>query len=187
LAAGDLPATYGLDFASETRQTSLKVSGEFREMRFAPGHSGNPSGKPPGTRSRRALLVENLFEGEVEQVARKAVDMALGGNIDCLRLILDRVAPARRDRPVRFPLPNPPDADALLRAVARGHLTPMEAGQLAPLVQPLQAPAAGADGTAYVLNVSLKSPPLPMHAAAAPDEDDGFDAAPLPAPDSQAE
>jgi Family of unknown function (DUF5681) len=153
-------------------------------MRFAPGQSGNPSGKPPGTRSRRALLVESLFEGDAEAVGRKAVELALAGNVDCIKLIVDRVSPARRDRPIRFRLPaGQSDAaalsDAVMRAVSRGEIAPMEAAALAPLIQVQAGLIEPEPEKSYVLNVSLKQPPLPMHAAAAPEDDYGYAAAPF--------
>ena len=58
-----------------------------------------------------------------------------------VRFCLDRIAPPRKDRPVLFTLPplvTAKDAAsasaALLEAVARGDLTPMEAGELSKLV-----------------------------------------------------
>src|SRR5829696_5528216 len=59
-----------------------------------------------------------------------------------LRLCMDRIYPARKDRPVRFGLPpieRAADAvashAALVGAVARGDLTPSEAGELSKLVE----------------------------------------------------
>jgi hypothetical protein len=62
------------------------------------------------------------------------VKRAVDGDVGAARLILDRVAPIRRGRPVRWNLPEISDAasvmDAqadLLRNVAAGKLTPEEA------------------------------------------------------------
>ena len=58
-----------------------------------------------------------------------------------LRLCMDRVAPVRRDRPIRFALPPIERTEdltratgALLAAVAEGDLTPSEAAELGKLV-----------------------------------------------------
>ena len=72
---------------------------------FKPGHSGNPAGKPKGTRHKATLAMEAPLDGEVERLTRKAVEMALAGDTTALRLCLDRIAPVRRDRPVTFDLP----------------------------------------------------------------------------------
>ena len=109
---------------------------------FAPGQSGNPAGKPRGTRHKATLAMEVLLDGEVESLTRKAVEMALAGDTTALRLCLDRIAPARRDRPVTFDLPElrtagdaVKAASAILDAVSAGHVTPGEAAELGKLVE----------------------------------------------------
>jgi hypothetical protein len=86
--------------------------------------------------------LEALLDGEAEAVARKAVKMALEGDTTAMRLVMDRILPPRKDRPVRFSLPKmetPADAvkafAALAEAVAVGELTPVEAAELAKLVE----------------------------------------------------
>ena len=73
--------------------------------RFAKGTSGNPAGRPPGSRNRAALLMEALLEDEAEQICRKAVDLALKDNTRALQLCLDRLMPPPKDRVVSFDLP----------------------------------------------------------------------------------
>jgi hypothetical protein len=109
---------------------------------FLPGLSGNPAGRRPGTKTRKQALVESLFEGEVAEIAQKALEMARGGDTDCIRIVLDRVAPVRRGRPVNFKLPPVNDAadifkcfNGLLRACANGTLTIDEARALASVVE----------------------------------------------------
>ncbi len=109
--------------------------------RFAPGQSGNPDGRPVGARHRTTLAIEALLEGEAEGLTRKAVEMALGGDTTALRLCLERLAPARKDSPVRVDLPAVNNADdlagassALLAAVASGEVTPDEAGRVMTLL-----------------------------------------------------
>lgn len=63
------------------------------EKRFKPGVSGNPKGRPKG-RSVTALVREivDADDGELaEQLARKAIDMALAGDFRFFREILNRV------------------------------------------------------------------------------------------------
>lgn len=81
------------------------------------------------------------MEGEGEALTRKAIEAALGGDMTALRLCLERVAPARKDAPVSFDLPTlDGPADALkatagaLEAMARGDLTPSEAGAVVALL-----------------------------------------------------
>jgi hypothetical protein len=109
--------------------------------RFRPGQSGNPSGRPKGSRNANTLALEALLDGEANALTRKAVDLALTGDIAALRLCLDRILPPRRDRPVSFemgPINNADDAraasSALLAAVAAGSLTPSEASEVGRLI-----------------------------------------------------
>ena len=110
--------------------------------RFQPGQSGNPAGKRPGTRNHATILAEQLLDGEAETMVRTAVEWAKKGNMTALRLCLDRIVPPRRDRPVRFAMPalnSTEDAakavGAITVAVARGELTPSEAGELSRVIE----------------------------------------------------
>jgi hypothetical protein len=111
--------------------------GRKPDGRFANGNRANPRGKPKGTRHRVTKAVEALLYGEAEQLTRKAIQLALGGDMTALRLCLDRIAPARRDRPVLIELPpidsaadHPPALAAILRSVVDGEITPSEAQAL---------------------------------------------------------
>jgi Family of unknown function (DUF5681) len=108
---------------------------------FERGQSGNPAGKPPGTRHKATLAAEVLLDGESEKLARKAITMALEGDTTAMRLCLERILPPRRDRPVSFALPRLGGAGdaarmmaAITTAVASGGLTLSEAGDLSSLV-----------------------------------------------------
>ena len=105
--------------------------------KFAPGQSGNPAGKAKGTRNRTTLAMEAILDGEAAALTRKAIEMAQGGDTIALRLCLDRLMPARKDRHVTFALPPidttadlPKATHALLQAVAAGDLTPSEAADI---------------------------------------------------------
>lgn len=102
---------------------------------------GNP-GRPPGSRNKTTLALEALLDGEAEEITRKAIEMAKDGDTIAMRLVLERLIPPRRDRPVNFALPKletPADAikaaAAIAAAVAAGELTPIEAGEMAKLVE----------------------------------------------------
>jgi hypothetical protein len=95
--------------------------------------SGN-AGKPKGARHKVTLAVEAMLEGQQEALTKAAIDKALEGDVTALRLCIDRIAPARKDAPVSFDLPDIETADdaanaarAILKAVAEGDITPIEA------------------------------------------------------------
>jgi len=117
------------------------TAGMQRGKPFEPGRSGNPAGKPKGSRNAATLALESLLDGEAEALTRKAVELALAGDITALRLCLDRILPPRKDRPIAFEMPainNAQDARAasaaLLGAVSSGNLTPSEASEVGKLI-----------------------------------------------------
>ena len=115
-----------------------KNAGSTRGKPFQAGNSG----RPKGARNRTTVAMEALLEGEAEKLTRRAVEMALEGDTTALRLCMDRILPARKDRHVPFALPKLETAAdavkasaALVEAVAVGELTPSEAGELSKLVE----------------------------------------------------
>jgi Family of unknown function (DUF5681) len=119
-----------------------KTGPQQADTRFKPGSSGNPSGRPKGARHRTTVAIEALLEGEGEALTRKAIELAKAGDMQALRLCMDRIAPPRRDSPVAFDLPEMKTVNdavlamgALVKAVAVGDLTPTEAAELTRMVQ----------------------------------------------------
>jgi hypothetical protein len=103
---------------------------------------GNPAGKPPGARHRATMAAEALLDGEVQALTRKAIERALEGDGVALRLCLERILPARKDRPVKFDLPPIKTASdiskalgAIAKSMAAGELTPDEAGTVATIME----------------------------------------------------
>ena len=87
------------------------------------------------------MAAEALLDGEAEALTRKAVEMALGGDGQAMRLCLERIVPPRRDRPLAFTLPPmkttadlAPAIAAIAGAVADGQVTLSEAADLGKLV-----------------------------------------------------
>jgi hypothetical protein len=108
---------------------------------FEKGKSGNPNGRPRGSRNATTLALEALLDGQAEALTQKAVDLALTGDIPALRLCLDRILPPRKDRPVSFtltPIKSAQDAaavvSAVLTGVAAGEITPTEAVEVGKLI-----------------------------------------------------
>ena len=80
--------------------------GRGQTGRFLPKSSGNPAGRPKGSRNRTTLAAQALLDGEAEALTRKVIELALAGDPVALRLCLERILPRREERLVEFPLPD---------------------------------------------------------------------------------
>jgi Family of unknown function (DUF5681) len=110
--------------------------------KFKPGQSGNPAGRTKGSRNQMTLAMEALLDGESEALTRKAIELALGGDIPALRLCLDRILPPRKDRPINFEMPAiaaiadaPAAMASITSAVANGDITATEAADVSRLIE----------------------------------------------------
>src|ERR1051326_2434920 len=117
-------------------------SPKARGRSFEKGRSGNPAGRPRGARNRTTLAAEALLLGQAEALTQKALERALEGDPVALRLCLERVLPARRERLISFEMPSLESAEdaapamaAIVAAVAAGDITLSEAAQLGKLVE----------------------------------------------------
>jgi len=99
------------------------------------------SGRPKGSRNKATLAIESLLQGQTEALTQTVIAKALEGDSVALRLCMERIAPAPKDKPVAFKLPflnNALDASqaagSVLAAVSDGGLTPIEATRVMMLI-----------------------------------------------------
>src|SRR5438270_9986022 len=64
------------------------------------GVSGNPAGRPPGSRNRATLIAQGLVGAASALVMSKTIEKAIGGNGVSQRFIGARVLPPCRSAPV---------------------------------------------------------------------------------------
>ena len=119
-----------------------KTTEKQRGKPFKRGQSGNPKGRPKGSRNKTSIAVDALLDGEAENLTRKCIERAIGGDSVALRLCMERICPPRKDRPVIFEAPKMQTASdavnvmaSVLSALADGNLTPSEAGVISGLVE----------------------------------------------------
>ena len=110
--------------------------------RYRKGVSGNPAGRPLGSRNKSTLLLESLLENEGEGLIRKTIELAQKGEMQALRLCLERIYPPRRERLIELPLSEFTEPHqvatvtaSILTAVAQGKITPGEAESLSRTVK----------------------------------------------------
>ncbi len=129
---------------------SLQITAETAESEglpkvrgrpFGKGQSGNPAGRPRGTKNRATRIAQLLLDGEAAALSRKAIELALAGDAFALKLCLDRILAPQRHRAVELELPALRDAAdlagamaAVSAAAARGEITPGEAVELAQVI-----------------------------------------------------
>jgi hypothetical protein len=109
---------------------------------FPKGHSGNPQGKPRGARNRVLAALDQIGDEAAKDVLQAAVTAARGGDLRAAELILARVWPARKDRPVMLDLPAMRTAGdlaaalgAVAGAVASGTIAPAEGQAVAAVLE----------------------------------------------------
>jgi hypothetical protein len=114
---------------------------EAYAMPFQQGQSGNPAGRPRGSRNKATILLRDLLDGESTAITRKAIELAKDGDIAAIRICMERLVPPRKSDPVVFDLPRLDTAadavaalSAVVAAVATGDLTPSEAADLTKVV-----------------------------------------------------
>lgn len=87
-------------------------------------------------------MAERLMEDDAQNVVRAVIAAAKNGDMVAARLVLDRVLPARRGRPVQFTMPElekvadlPRVIGAIIKRIAGGELTPDEAASIAAVLE----------------------------------------------------
>jgi hypothetical protein len=102
-------------------------------MKFQPGHSGNPAGRPPGSRNKKTIAAEELLGEKAKAMVERIIFLAEGGHPMALRMCMEAVMPKGADRPLALELPRvrcADDADAafdiVVDAFGRGALSTRE-------------------------------------------------------------
>jgi hypothetical protein len=123
---------------SETNRDSNGRAEPCSRVRGRPFEKGN-GGRKPGSKNRTTVVAEALLKGEEEALVRKAIELALAGDVPLLKFLLDRLLPKQRS--VQLEIPDMIRADnavdalaAITKAVANGDIAPSEAAPLATLI-----------------------------------------------------
>ena len=123
-------------------ESTDKTVGKQRGKPFEKGRSGNPNGRPEGSRNKATILAQALFDGQAEELIQKCIQMALEGDSTAMRLCIERLVPPRKDRPVNLDLPKMECVEDTVNAmavissgVADGELTPSEGQVLSGMVE----------------------------------------------------
>ena len=74
-------------------------------MRFEPGQSGNPAGRPLGSRNKKTLAVETAFDERAEEILNDVIGRAKEGEKTAMRLCMERILAPKRERAITIDLP----------------------------------------------------------------------------------
>jgi hypothetical protein len=106
--------------------------------RGRPFAEGNP-GRPRGSKNKTTAVAQALIAGEEEGLVRKAIELALAGDAQMLKFLLDRLLP--KERLIKIDLPPLDYADdaidamaAITRSIAEGQITPSEGAALSSML-----------------------------------------------------
>ena len=109
-----------------------KKAGETRGRPFEPGNPGGP-GRPVGSRNKATLALDQIADDAGKAILEKMVEAAKDGDLRAADLVLSRIWPARKGRPISLELPKIETAADLVAglgrvadAVAAGDITPDE-------------------------------------------------------------
>ena len=101
--------------------------------RFGAGNGG----RPRGARNKINQRLEALFAQDAEAVVAATIEAARGGDTAAMSLVLSRIFPATKDRPIVLDLPAAPAeaARAVIAAVAAGEILLGDAERLMALIK----------------------------------------------------
>ena len=126
----------------KSKKLSAKTEKNTATNRWKPGQSGNPAGRPLGSRNKASIAVESLFLNEQERLSRKCIKLALKGNMQALKLCIERICPVRKDTPIRVQLPRVQSVEdatklttSLIDKVTSGELTPSQGELLSRMIE----------------------------------------------------
>ena len=111
--------------------TGAEQATRRRDGTFAPGRSGNPSGRPKGARHKATVLAEQLIDEAAGRLTEKCIEMAFAGDTVALKIVMDRLIPPRKSRTITIDLPEIRTAADLLDAQGRV-ATAMAGGEISP-------------------------------------------------------
>ncbi|WP_010598679.1 DUF5681 domain-containing protein [Rickettsiella massiliensis] len=103
-------------------------------MKYQPGQSGNPKGKPKGVLNKKTRWLK-LLESHADELVEQAIELAKSGDTNTLRFCLERIIPKAKDSSINLKLPQELDqpkalleiGNAILRSLAEQEITPDQA------------------------------------------------------------
>ena len=109
---------------------------------FKKGVSGNPAGRPVGSKNKLTQLAQKLLENDAEEIVTAIIEKAKAGDSTAQRLCFERIMPPMRSSVIQIDLPKLETAqdimegyDVLFDALGRGNLTLEELDRLSDVLE----------------------------------------------------
>ena len=110
--------------------------------RFKPGQSGNPAGKPKGAKHKALIALDTIGSEAAIEILQSTIAAAKRGNSRAAEILLARLWPARKSRPVVIDLPAVGTTEgvtaalaAVIEAMAAGEIAPDEAASISAVIE----------------------------------------------------
>lgn len=121
---------------------AVNTAKKQRGKPFESGKSGNPNGRPKGSRNKVTLAALALLGDEAEEITRVLIEKAKEGDMAAIKLAMDRICPPSKDVPISFDIKNISTLDELIvatnqlvQSVGSGEVAPHEAQMVASLIE----------------------------------------------------
>lgn len=75
----------------EDEVLAVKTAPKQRGRPFEQGKSGNPNGRPKGSRNKTTMAMLELLDEEAEAITRRVIERAKKGDMLAIKLVLERV------------------------------------------------------------------------------------------------
>ena len=122
-------------------QKPTKIGAKSKDTRFKRGNPGGP-GRPEGSRNKATLVLDKIAGDAGAEILQKLVEAAKAGDMRAAELVLSRLWPARKGRPISMQIPpieNAADVvkalGAVADAVAAGEITPDEGAAVSSVLE----------------------------------------------------
>src|SRR3954454_12665940 len=137
MSKGDATAEDGADNIPDASKNTKRTYGRP----FEKGNRASP-GRPQGSRNSATIMAEKLMQDGIDTIVKTVLDAAAQGDMTAARLVLERIVPVRKGRPVKLTLPPVKTAadvveaiGATVQAMADGEVTPEEAVTIAGVLE----------------------------------------------------
>jgi hypothetical protein len=104
------------DWSSDAPEIGRTGAQSPRGRPFQKGVSGNPAGRPKGSRNRTTLMAELILEEGAEGLMQTAMNLAQEGNVRLISILLPKILRAGGECPVQIPLEFPITPEKLIDA-----------------------------------------------------------------------